>query len=248
MTQTAQRQAAKRAPAEPGLAPSALCARDMADRFSLLLMLAARTAVAALLVAGAAAQLLTATAWGQTKAKQPQRSQPAQASSRVQAQAAPGRSLMIHVDTVGRFHREREREPWIRAFRYGGLPPRAIKRVLDRNEPAVRACWQPNCPSCPSRVGEVRVGFHIASNGEVLDAFVKSTTFGDAEVGACAVAAIKRWRFPRSKDGQTTDVFNTYKSEPRPAAARRTPDAALRASACAFLTARPVATTPMQPV
>ena len=89
----------------------------------------------------------------------------------------------------------------------GGLSTEIVRRIIRRHVNELRYCYQKELQKKPDLAGTLKVTFSIAPTGQVARAALDSTTMGNAAVESCAVAAVKRWLFPRPKDGKPVQVF-----------------------------------------
>ena len=80
----------------------------------------------------------------------------------------------------------------------GGLSREQIRRVVHRNIPQVRFCYEQGLQARPDMEGRVSVMFVIAQSGAVQSAQVVANDLGDARAGQCVADAVRRWPFPSS--------------------------------------------------
>ena len=99
---------------------------------------------------------------------------------------------------VNRGPRERRAQPTIEK---GALSKSIIRRVIRRHLNEVRYCYQRELQTSQDLYGRLIVKFTIAPNGQVVTAGVKQSTLGNATVETCITQAVRRWLFPKPKDG-----------------------------------------------
>jgi TonB family protein len=87
-----------------------------------------------------------------------------------------------------------------------GLPREVILAVVKRHQSELRFCFEQQAQKNPALAGKVAVAFTIDPSGAVADAAVSETSLDDANVEACMLARIRRWRFPEPKNGGTVGV------------------------------------------
>ena len=80
----------------------------------------------------------------------------------------------------------------------GGLSREQIRRVVRRNIPQVRYCYEQALTQRPDLEGRVAVTFVISQSGAVMSSQVMSNDLGDARAGQCIADAVRRWGFPAS--------------------------------------------------
>ena len=99
---------------------------------------------------------------------------------------------------INRGPRERAPQPTIEK---GALSKSIIRRVIRRHLNEVRYCYQRELQTSQDLYGRLIVKFTIAPNGQVVAAGVKQSTLGNATVETCITQAVRRWLFPKPKDG-----------------------------------------------
>ncbi|MCA9605460.1 MAG: AgmX/PglI C-terminal domain-containing protein [Myxococcales bacterium] len=83
----------------------------------------------------------------------------------------------------------------------GTLSSEAIRRVIQRNQPAVRACYERGLASDPRLEGRITVQFIISAQGTVQTATVADSTLHSPSVEQCITRSILRLRFPQPAGG-----------------------------------------------
>ena len=83
----------------------------------------------------------------------------------------------------------------------GTLDKEIIRRVVRRHLNEVKYCYQQALARRPTLEGRLVTQFTIAATGQVLAAFVQSSTLREVSVEACVVNAVKRWAFPAPDRG-----------------------------------------------
>lgn len=107
----------------------------------------------------------------------------------------------------------------------GALSAELIARILRRHLPEVKFCYESQLVRHPGLEGLVTLRFVISSLGAVLTSSVQSTTLGSPAVEQCLASAVRRWEFPRPRDG-LADVTAPFKLAPsRSRGAARAPAA-----------------------
>ena len=74
--------------------------------------------------------------------------------------------------------------------------PTGIYQLFRRRAVLIRRCYERRLKRQPKLAGKLELQFEIGADGRVKSASVDRDTLSDPSVGRCAVAAIKRWRFP----------------------------------------------------
>lgn len=127
--------------------------------------------------------------------------------------SGPGRGLGPEVGLAAPLSRDPERDPrgpTIVSLPFeprGQLDKSIIRRVVRRHLNEVRYCYQKELQSHPNLTGRVVIDFTISADGRVLRAAVDQlSTLGNAEVEHCIAKAIRRWAFPKPKDGGLVHV------------------------------------------
>ncbi|MBX3272332.1 MAG: energy transducer TonB [Sandaracinaceae bacterium] len=88
----------------------------------------------------------------------------------------------------------------------GGLSRDAIRRVVRRNLPQVRHCYEQGLTNHPSLEGRVVVSWTVDSSGTVQRSEVAQSTLGNAGVESCIASAVRRWTFPQPDGGMPVGV------------------------------------------
>lgn len=101
----------------------------------------------------------------------------------------------------------------------GSLSRDVIERVVRRNFPQVRFCYE--SASHPGLSGRVTLAFTIGPDGAVTSSAVESSTLGNAQVEQCLAHSARRWRFPAPTGGSVVVRypfdFTPGAGEPAPA-------------------------------
>jgi hypothetical protein len=95
-----------------------------------------------------------------------------------------------------------QRRPVVR----GGLPATAVGRIVARHRREVGSCYKRALKRRPRLSCELVVLFAVTHAGQVTRPSVRRSTCKSKPLEACVVAAMGRWRFPRSKGGGVTIV------------------------------------------
>jgi len=78
----------------------------------------------------------------------------------------------------------------------GSIDREAIRRVIQANLKAIRACYEKQLNRRPDLFGKLVIEWDIGDAGRVMRAHVKSSELSDPEVGSCVVMHLKTWTFP----------------------------------------------------
>lgn len=89
----------------------------------------------------------------------------------------------------------------------GELDAAEIRRVVQRNLGAIKLCYDQELRRNPRLAGKITVEVGVTPTGTVSSASVVETSMGNKTVEDCITRTIKRWRFPRPKEG---DVIFSY--------------------------------------
>jgi Ca-activated chloride channel family protein len=81
----------------------------------------------------------------------------------------------------------------------GAFDKAIVERVVRARLSAVRHCYERRLTSAPRLKGQLDLAWIIDASGLVKDARVTADTVGDAELAACVVQQVQRWRFPAPK-------------------------------------------------
>lgn len=74
--------------------------------------------------------------------------------------------------------------------------PNGIYETFRWRARQIRTCYERRLKSAPALSGKLVLRVSVGKSGHVEDASLDKDTLGDASVGACALAAVKGWRFP----------------------------------------------------
>ena len=93
----------------------------------------------------------------------------------------------------------------------GGLDKAIIRRVVRAHLNEVRACYELELQHAPELSGRVSTRFTIAADGSVASALadrdgLASRGPAGERIAACVAGAIRRWTFPRVRNGAATVV------------------------------------------
>lgn len=83
----------------------------------------------------------------------------------------------------------------------GGLKRAEISRVIRRNLPRFKFCYEKQLNANPNLSGKVSVYFTIAPTGQVARATVRESTIGERRVERCVLEVTRSLRFPRPRGG-----------------------------------------------
>ncbi|MBI3183828.1 MAG: TonB family protein [Myxococcales bacterium] len=88
----------------------------------------------------------------------------------------------------------------------GGLPREVISRVVRRHQSEIKFCYESELARLPDLAGKVAVRFVIDPAGEVSEAQVAESSLANANVEACMLESVRRWRFPEPEGGGVVEV------------------------------------------
>ena len=88
----------------------------------------------------------------------------------------------------------------------GSLSKEAIRRVIHRNLPQVRFCYEQGLNARPDMAGRIAIQFMISPSGVVQHSAVAQSTLGNPRVDQCVAAAVRRWTFPAPDGGGYVSV------------------------------------------
>ncbi len=78
----------------------------------------------------------------------------------------------------------------------GAVDREGIRRVVEMNLRAIRACYERQLRTNPDLRGKLVLTCVVGEQGRVLSAGVKSNDLGNREVATCILERLKTWRFP----------------------------------------------------
>jgi TonB family protein len=100
-----------------------------------------------------------------------------------------------------------EAEPLDTSFRVeGGLSREQVQSVIDQQFTSIRECFD----RALDRVDQIDIGgaivlrWAVGTSGDVLDAEIEGSSFGDRETERCILEAVQRWSFPAPKKKPAT--------------------------------------------
>jgi len=96
----------------------------------------------------------------------------------------------------------------------GALDKDLIRRVIRSHINEVRACYNQGLARNPSLSGRVEVSFSIGGTGRVMTSGIGESSVKDKQVDACIAKAVKRWKFPRPRNGGNVMVSYPFKLSP----------------------------------
>lgn len=88
----------------------------------------------------------------------------------------------------------------------GDLPGEVVRRIVRSRTNEVRLCYSMSLRSFPKAKGTATFAWTIDAEGKVSSAEKISSTVRDKKLPPCIVKAIKRWKFPKPKDGASVSV------------------------------------------
>ena len=81
-----------------------------------------------------------------------------------------------------------------------GLSREEIKRVMSANNARVRRCYEERLSAVPTLEGKLKIRVTIGPSGEVSEVVEEGPTL-DATVSRCVLATVRRFTFPRPRNG-----------------------------------------------
>ncbi len=97
----------------------------------------------------------------------------------------------------------------------GAVDKDTIRRIVHSHLMEVRGCYNAGLSRNPTLEGRVMMQFSILGNGKVGSAAVQENTTKDKTVGTCIAKAVKRWKFPRPRNGGTALVSYPFRLSAR---------------------------------
>ena len=88
----------------------------------------------------------------------------------------------------------------------GSLDANKIARVVRRKARAVQDCYERALIRNPRLKGKLEIEVTVGENGRVETAEVIGNSVGSDEVAKCAIARIRRWKFPKPDGGSVSFV------------------------------------------
>jgi len=100
----------------------------------------------------------------------------------------------------------------------GGLNSDIVRRIIRARSGTLSTCYQAELKAKPTLSGRLGLTFQISAAGAVTKVDVTEDSLGSGAdrgsgkngIGKCFAKKVGRWRFPKSPDGTTTDVVNTF--------------------------------------
>jgi len=86
----------------------------------------------------------------------------------------------------------------------GPREKKQVARLIRRHAPKLKRCYQKALKSNAELAGAMEMTLRISAKGKVKAIAIKSDGVGDAKLGKCMKAMLKRARFPKAKGGTTT--------------------------------------------
>ncbi|NVB41743.1 AgmX/PglI C-terminal domain-containing protein [Pseudenhygromyxa sp. WMMC2535] len=97
----------------------------------------------------------------------------------------------------------------------GAIDKDTIRRIVRAHLNEVRGCYNSGLTRDPNLEGRVLVHFSIVGTGKVGSAIVQENTTHDKAVGDCIAKAVKRWKFPPTRNGGTAMVTYPFRLNAR---------------------------------
>jgi hypothetical protein len=116
----------------------------------------------------------------------------------------PGSDGVAYANRVGNLPQHRARPPEVQqgiAQVRGTLDREIVRRVIRQHLNEVRYCYEQALPRKPQLAGRVVAHFAILATGATSAVAIGESTLGDVRVEACIAQAVRRWDFPRPRDG-----------------------------------------------
>ena len=96
----------------------------------------------------------------------------------------------------------------------GAIDRSIIRRIVRAHINEVRHCYNQGLVQDPNLSGRVAIQFVIDGTGKVATAAVAESTIKNAKVGNCIAKAVKKWKFPTSKDSEKVVVTYPFVLHP----------------------------------
>ncbi len=93
----------------------------------------------------------------------------------------------------------------------GGLAKEIVRRINRRHINELRYCYQKERQKKPDLAGAVVLSYTIAPTGRVSSAALGATTTGNAKLDRCVAKAVRRWLYPKARDGKPVQVTARWK-------------------------------------
>lgn len=107
----------------------------------------------------------------------------------------------------------------------GRLPPEIIRRIVQRNVPRLRYCYEKGLTTNPTLTGKVVVRFVIEKDGSVGAVSDGGSSMPDAAVTSCVLATFQSIAFPTPEGGVVVVVYPIVFSSGEPPPAQPAPPA-----------------------
>ena len=96
----------------------------------------------------------------------------------------------------------------------GAMDSDIVRRIVRAHVNEVRECYNTALDEDPDTSGLIEIEFVIASTGKVKSSQVARSSVTGGDPGPCIVKAVKRWKFPKTKDGKTARVRYPFDLSP----------------------------------
>lgn len=96
----------------------------------------------------------------------------------------------------------------------GELDREIVRRVVQHQLAAVKACYEPELATKPELHGRIVVQFTIAASGQVVTSLLQSSTMSNDRVETCTVGVVRRMEFPKRPGGGLVVVSFPFVLEP----------------------------------
>ena len=107
----------------------------------------------------------------------------------------------------------------------GSLDKEIIRGVIRKHRNEARYCYERQLAKDPDLSGKVSVEFVISIGGRVASAVVADTTLKNDAVESCVIGKVKRWSFPKPRDGAVVVTYPFTFSASKTAATKGKPGA-----------------------
>lgn len=88
----------------------------------------------------------------------------------------------------------------------GSLTKEQVETTMRQNLGRVRGCYSRLLRADPKAAGTVTVRLSVAGDGKVSEAAIASSTLADEALQTCVADKVRTFRFPKAKDGGSTQV------------------------------------------
>ncbi|MEM9460119.1 MAG: AgmX/PglI C-terminal domain-containing protein [Myxococcota bacterium] len=96
----------------------------------------------------------------------------------------------------------------------GAMDKDIVRRIVRAHINEIRYCYNQGLVRDPRLAGRVTIQFTIGTSGKVPIAVATQSTLSDRNVADCMAKAVRRWKFPRPRDGAQVTVTYPFVLSP----------------------------------